>query len=68
MAPPQERGRKVSVESLVYLFDYPVRTLFDYGTSHSFISTALVESLHLDTSLVEDPLVVSNPIGGSTYL
>ena len=27
-----------------------------------------MESLHLDTSIVEDPLVVSNPIGGSAYL
>ena len=48
--------------------DHPVRTLFDSGTSHSFVSSSLVESLHLDTSLVDDPLVVSNPIGGSTYL
>ena len=27
-----------------------------------------MESLHLGTSIVEDPLVVSNPIMGSTYL
>ena len=68
MAPPQEQGRNVSVESLVYLFDHPVRILFDSGASHSFISTTLVESLHLDTSIIEDPLVVSNPIAGSNYL
>ena len=42
---------------------YPVRTLFDSDASSSFISPLLVESLHLDTSLVDDPLVVSNPIG-----
>ena len=42
---------------------YPVRTLFDSDASSSFISSLLVESLHLDTSLVDDPLVVSNPIG-----
>ena len=46
--------------------DHPVRTLFDSSAPHLFIS--LVESLHLDTSLVDDPVVVSNPIGGSTYL
>ena len=68
MAPPQEQGRNVSVESLVYLFDRPVCTLFDSGASHSFISTALVETLHLNTSIIQDPLVVSNPIGGSAYL
>ena len=69
MVPPlQERGRTISVESLVFLFDHPVRTLFDSGASHSFISTSLVETLHLDTSIFTDPLVVSNPIGGSTHL
>ena len=66
--PLQERGRAISVESLVFLFDHPVRTLFDSGASHSFISTSLVETLHLNTSLVTDPLVVSNPIGGSAHL
>ena len=44
---------------------YPIQTLFDPDISSSFISPLLVESLHLDTSLVDDPLVVSNPIGGS---
>ena len=53
--PLQERGRAISVESLVLLFDHPVHTLFDSGASHSFISTSLVETLHLDTSLVTDP-------------
>ena len=67
VAPQQERGSNISVESVVYLYDHPVRTLFDSGASHSFISSALVESLHLDTSMVEDPFVVSNPIGGSAY-
>ena len=52
----------------VFLFDHPVRTLFDSGASHSFISTSLVETLHLNTSLVVDPIVVSNPIGGSAHL
>ena len=66
--PLQERGRNISVESLVFLFDHPVCTLFDSGASHSFISTSLVETLHLNTSLVVDPIVVSNPIGGSAHL
>ena len=42
---------------------YPIQTLFDSDVSSSFISSLLVESLHLDTSLVDDLLVVSNPIG-----
>ena len=41
-APVQDRG-SISVESLVYISDYPVRTLFDSGASHSFISD-LVDS------------------------
>ena len=47
---------------------FPIHTLFDSGASHSFISSDLVESLHLSTSLVDDPVCVSNPIGGSAYL
>ena len=41
----QERGRKISVESLIFLFDHPVRTLFDSGASHSFIFASFVETL-----------------------
>ena len=68
MAAMQERGRNISVESLIFLFDHPVRTLFDSGASHSFISASLVDIMHLNTSLVMDPIVVSNPIGGLAYL
>ena len=35
-APVPDRG-SISVESLVYISDFPVRTLFDSGASHSFI-------------------------------
>ena len=48
--------------------DHSVRTLFDSSAPHSFISSSLVESLHLDTSLVDDPVVVSNPIGGAPLI
>ena len=65
-APVQDRG-SISVESLVYISNFPVRTLFDSGASHSFISD-LVESLHLSTSLVENPVSISNLIGGSAHL
>ena len=33
-APVPDRG-SISVESLVYISDFPVRTLFDFGASHS---------------------------------
>ena len=68
MASGQEGGRHISVESLIFLFHHHVRTLFDSGASHSFISASLVETLHLNTSLVMDPIVVSNLIGGSAHL
>ena len=42
--------------------------MFDSGASHTFISSDVVGSLHLSTSLVEDPVSVSNPIGGSAHL
>ena len=32
------------------------------------MSASLVETLHLNTSLVTDPIVVSNPIDGSAHL
>ena len=41
--------------------------MFGSGTSHSFLSASIVESLHLSTSRVEDPIVVSNPIGGLSH-
>ena len=66
--PALDRGSNISVESLVYISEFPVRTLFDSGASHTCISSDIVENLHLSTSLVEDPVIVSNPIGGSAHL
>ena len=63
-----DRGRKISMEGLISLFNHPIRTLFDSGASHSFISSSVVESLQLITSMVVDPVVVSKPIGGSAHL
>ena len=54
--PAFDRG-SVSIESHVYISDFPIHTLFDSGASHSFISD-LVESLHLSTSLVENPVSI----------
>ena len=42
----RERGRTTSIESLVFLINHPVRTLFDFDALSSFISSLLVESLH----------------------
>jgi len=63
-----DSGRKISVENLISLSNHPIRILFDFGASHSFISSSMVESLHLITTMVVDPIVVSNPIGVSEHL
>ena len=62
------RGRKISIESLISFSNHPVRTFFDSGASHSFMSSSVVESLHLITSMIVDLVVVSNPNGGSAHL
>ena len=62
------RGRSVSVEGLISIVGSHIRVLFDSGASHSFISSYLVDQLHLDISLIVDPILVSNPVGGSTHL
>ena len=41
--------------------------MFDSGASYSLVSASLVETLHLNTSLVKDPILVSNPVGGSAH-
>ena len=63
-----DRGRKIIVEDLISFFVYHIRTLFDYGVSHSFISSSLLDSLHLNTCIVSGPVVVSIFIGGTTHL
>lgn len=53
-----EGYEKVMVEGLCSISDISVHTLFDSGASHSFISSSLVEGLHLDVSIISDPVVV----------
>ena len=68
VASAPDKGRKISIDGLISLSNHLVRTLFYYGASHSFISDSVVQPRHLTTSLVLDPFVVSNPIGGSARL
>ena len=51
-----------------FLFDFCVNTPSDFSASHSFISASIVESLHPRACIVEDPIIFSNPIGGSAHL
>ena len=45
------------------LFHLWARVLFDYGASHSFISTLCVKYLGLEVETLEKPLHVTSPLG-----
>ena len=51
-----------------FLFDYPISTPSDFSASHSYISASIFESLHPRACIVEDPIIVSSPVCGSTHL
>ena len=53
---------------MLSIYDVLVRVLFDTGASRSFISSDLVDRSGLEPEIVDRPLVVTNPIGGSTNL
>ena len=63
-----EKGKNVVIQGMLSIYDVPVRVLFDSGASRSFISSDLVDRLGLEPEIVDRPLVVTNPIGGSTSL
>ena len=62
------KGIQINLEGILSICDKPVRVLFDTGASRSFIASDLVSRLNLKLELVNMPLVVSNPVGGSTSL
>ena len=63
-----EKGKNVVILGILSIYDVPVRVLFDTGASRSFISSDLVDRLGLEPEIVDRPLVVTYPIGGSTNL
>jgi len=64
---PRDTGR-AALEGKILILGNIISTLFDSGASHTFISHTVVKSLNLKTENTTDPLVVSNPIGGTSYL
>jgi len=64
----KEKGKNLVIEGMLLISDVPVRVLFDTGASRSFISSDLVDRLKLEPLVTEEPLKVSNPIGGPAYL
>ena len=63
-----EKGKSVIIQGMLSIHDVLIRVLFDTETSHSFIPSDLVDRLELELEVVDRPLVVTNPIGGSTSL
>ena len=54
------------VQGTLFILDTPVHALIDPGSTHSFISYALVESLRVETKQMETPIMISTPMGKST--
>ena len=64
----QEKGKGIVIQGMLSIRDVSVRVLFDTGASHCFISAELVDRLGLEPEIVDRPLTVTNPVGGSTSL
>jgi len=56
------------MEAIVLILGKHTLVLFDSGVSHTFIALSIVKTLNLKTKYITNPLVVSNPVGGPTYL
>ncbi|GAB2285939.1 hypothetical protein Dimus_039735 [Dionaea muscipula] len=57
-----------ALRGTLLLFNTWVRALFDTGASHSFISSAIVTSLGLETEDLDIPLIVMTPMGDRARL
>ena len=64
----EEKGKSVVVQGTLSICGVPVRVLFDTGASHSFVCDDLVGRLGLKPDIVDRPLVVTNPVRGSSCL
>ena len=53
------------IEGLLILYNSLIRVLFDTGASHSFISSACVESLGLESENLSTTLNITTPLGES---
>lgn len=64
----QYKGKRCTMEGMIYIFDIPIHVLFDTGASLTFLSSSLIDNLHIISDLVHEPLVVLNPMGSSANL
>jgi len=66
--PPPKDMEMTTLEGNVLILGNEISTLFDSGASYTFISLNIVKTLNLKAENTINPLVVSNPIGGTSYL
>ena len=64
----EEKGKGVMLQGTLSINGVSVRVLFDTGASHSFICNELVCRLGLEPEICDRPLIVTNPVGGSSSL
>ena len=63
ITPPAKSADQPVIQGTFLLSRLWARVLFDYGVSHSFITTSLVIELGLEVETLEEPLYVSSPLG-----
>ena len=63
LTPPVESADQPVIQGTFLLSRLWARVLFDYGASHSFITSSVVIELGLEVEALEEPLYVSSPLG-----
>ena len=63
ITPPVELADQPVIQGTFLLSRLWARVLFDFGASHSFITTSIVIELVLEFEALEEPLYVSSPLG-----
>ena len=63
ITPPVELADQLVIQGTFLLSRLWARVLFDFGASHSFITTSIVIELVLEFEALEEPLYVSSPLG-----
>ena len=63
ITPQTELVDQSVIQGMFLLSHLWAKILFDYGASHSFVSTSSVDVLGLEVETLEEPFNVSSPLG-----
>ena len=66
--PWDHRASGTLMEGTFLVNSFPVRILFDYRASHSFIPHSITRRLHLSLKVLDIPLSVATPLGDFSLL